>query len=78
MTYKNFVKSIFLVLALSGSGAGLTHDGMHTWNEISASAHFPLNFVYLGEIIISGVIFIWVALMYRKIQQPRFKCFTVD
>ncbi|MBV32728.1 MAG: hypothetical protein CMK36_04745 [Porticoccaceae bacterium] len=78
MTYKNRVKSIFLVVAMSGSGTGLTHDGIHTWNEVSASAHFLFNFVYFSEIFITGITFIWIALMYRKIQQRPFKCFKVD
>ena len=78
MTYKNFVKSIFLVVALLGSGTGLTHDGIHSWDKVAASAHFIFNFVHMSEIFIFGITFIWIALMYRKIQQRLFKYFKVD
>jgi hypothetical protein len=84
MTCKNLVRSIVLVMVVSGSGTILAHDGIHTWNNMSVGVHFLFDFPHLREILIVGLTAIWAALMHATIRQRAFqclklyKCFYVD
>ena len=66
MTNKNLVRSIFLVMAVAGSGTLLAHDGIHTWSEMGVGFHFLFDFLHLREILISGLTAIWACLLYTS------------
>ena len=78
MTNKNLVRSIFLVMAVAGSGTLLAHDGIHTWSEMSVGVHFLFDFLHLREILIVGLTAIWAALMHSTIRQRAFQCLKLD
>jgi hypothetical protein len=78
MTNKNLVRSIFLVMAVAGSGTLLAHDGIHTWSEMSVGVHFLFDFLHLREILIFGLTAILAALVYARTRQRSFQCLKLD
>ena len=78
MTCNNLVRSIVLVMVVSGSGTILAHDGIHTWNNMSVGVHFLFDFSHLREILIVGLTAIWAALMHSTIRQRAFQCLKLD